>query len=500
MSDLDEKRIFRNAFVLYGRILISVCLSLYSSRVILEALGIRDYGIYNVVGGVIALLSFLNATMSGATQRFLNFEMGRGRHDRLSDIFSSAWAIHMVIALAVVVLGETIGLWAVNNFLVIAPERMAAARLTYQFSLGAGVLAVLTVPFSGAVFAHEKMKVYAAFSLTFSILKLAVALAILYFASFDNLIVFSGLMFVVQIVHFCCFMFYGIRKFPECTLRIVVCRRAIRHMLRFSGSDMIGTSCATIEQQGILVILNRFGGTVLNAAGGLASMVILTVNQFGAEIIMSFRPQIIRRYAAGCFDEMQRLLAKCANLSILLMAFFAVPCFVEIDFVLHVWLKTVPAHTSDFCRIGLMASMSQMAVITLACGIHATGKVFSYSVITGITYLIELPATYILIVRTQNPDWAYILPVVQLTFNTFMVAWMLRCRIAQFKIIHFITRGFVLPTAITVGCVMVGRLISANMEPGWLRFLAVGCASGAIIALAVLCLTRLSAKGPVKQP
>lgn len=464
-----EKLIARNTLFLYGRILISILLSLYTSRVVLEMLGVKDYGIYNIVGGIIIILSFLNGTMSGATQRFLNYEMGCGKQGKLAETFSAAWVIHIIIATIVLIIGETVGVWLVNNYLVIAPERIIAANWTFQFSLLGGILTIIMVPFVGAIYAHEKLNIYAIFTLVFSFLKLCIALMLLYVARLDNLITFAALMTVVYLIHFLCFFIYALKKFPECTLRFRASSETIRSMLRYSGSDLIGTSCYTIETQGVLVVLNRIGGTVLNAAGGLTATVTLTINQFGSALIMAFRPQIIQQYAARNFEYMQRLLINCSKYAIILLTVFLVPAFIEMDYILNLWLTEVPQHTSEFCRITLLASMSQMAVTSLACGIHATGKVFVFSFVTGFTYIIQLPIMYWLILWTSNPDWAYILSIFQLTANVFIIAYMLNKKIAQFSIFKFVTRGFLAPSLITLVSFIVGLIPAILMSGGFLR-------------------------------
>lgn len=483
-ATVSDKRIAKNTIFLYIRILISICLSLYTSRVVLEMLGIRDYGVYNIVGGLILVLSFLNLSMSGATQRFLNFEMGRGEEGRLAETFSASWVIHVSISLIVLILGETVGLWFVNNCLVIAPERMNAANWTYQFSLISGIFTILMVPFSGAVIAHEKMNIYALFSLLFSFLKLLVVLLLLYVPATDNLIVYAGLILGVTILNFLCYLFYGIVKFSECSLSFKADMPAIKSILKFSGSDIIGTSCFAFESQGVLFILNRVGGTVLNAAGGLANTVGLNINQFGTSLIMAFRPQIIQQYAAKNYANMQRLMINCSKYAIILLAIFAIPVFVEINFVLGIWLKEVPEHTALFCRLILLSAMSQMAVVTLNCGIHATGKMFSFSAITGFTYIIELPIMYWLIQITDNPNWVYIIPVFQLTFLVWLVARMLFNRMSEFKMYRYILKGFISPTVIILFIGTIVLFVSLNLQSGWLRFVISGCLSTGLIGIA----------------
>lgn len=477
----NDRRIARNTGFLYLRMLVIMGVSLYTSRVVLDVLGVADYGIYNVVGGLVVILSFLNGTMSGATQRFLNYEMGRGEAGLLKATFASAWAIHLAIAAILLLLGETAGLWFVKNYLVIEPERMTAAMWIYQFSLWGALFSVLLVPFNGAVFAHERMNVYAYITLLFTFLKLGVALLLLYVASADTLIAYAALIFAVNVVNFLCYFIYCLRNFSECGISVKAPAAQVRNMLVYSGSDLIGTACYTIENQGVLVILNRIGGTVLNAAGGLCVTVCSAISQFGSSIIMAFRPQIIKQYAARDYDYMQTLMVNCSKYSILLLALFAIPAFVEMDYLLELWLKEVPAYTALFCRLALIMALSQMAVFTLNAGIHATGRIFRFSLITGLTYIIELPIMYVLMRHTGNPAWAYIIPIFQMTFNVALVSVMLRNRMAEFKIMRFICSGYLQPVAVvlTVGIVM--WMTTSVFKDSLLRLLMVGFTSALLV-------------------
>lgn len=465
------------------RMLFTMGVSLYTSRVVLDVLGVSDYGIYNVVGGLVVILSFLNGTMSGATQRFLNYEMGRAEAGDLRQTFASAWVIHLSISAILLVLGESVGLWFVKHYLVIAPERMNAALWTYQFSLFGALFSVLLVPFNGAIFAHERMNVYAYITLLFTFLKLAVALLLLYVASTDNLVIYAALIFVVNVVNFTCYFVYCMRKFDECSLSLRAPWTRIKAMLGYSGSDLIGTACYTVENQGVLVILNRVGGTVLNAAGGLCVTVSSTISQFGTSIVMAFRPQIIKQYAAGDYGYMQILMVNCSKYAILLLGLFAVPAFIEMDYLLALWLKEVPAYTALFCRLALLMSLSQMAVTTLNAGIHATGRIFTFSLFTGLSYILELPVMYWLMRLTDNPAWAYIVPVFQMIFLVGLICFMLRRRLAEFDIRRFVIKAYISPAVVVVASAAMAGVAVLFMEDSFLRLLVVSLLSATLLIL-----------------
>jgi len=473
MTRANDRRIARNTGFLYMRMLITMGVSLYTSRVVLDVLGVSDYGIYNVVGGLIVILSFLNGTMSGATQRFLNYEMGRGEEGNLKRTFTAAWVIHLAIACVLLVLGETVGLWFVKTHLVIIPSRMDAALWTYQFSLFGALFSILLVPFNGAIFAHERMNVYAYITLLFTFLKLGAAMLLLYVAVADNLIVYAALIFAVNVINFLCYLVYCMRKFDECGLSLSAPWAQIKSMLGYSGSDLIGTTCYTIENQGVLVILNRIGGTVLNAAGGLCVTVSSSISQFGLSIVMAFRPQIIKQYAARDYGYMQTLMVNCSKYAILLLALFAIPAFVEMDYLLGLWLKVVPPQTVLFCRLALLAAVSQMAVYTLNAGIHATGKIFSFSVFTGLSYIIELPLMYWMMSWTGNPAWAYIIPVFQMMFLVGLVCVMLRNRLSAFSIRRFVWKGYFSPILAVAFVGLVSCVFAGLMADSFVRLLCV---------------------------
>lgn len=481
MSRENDRRIARNTVFLYIRMLLTMGVSLYTSRVVLDVLGIADYGVYNVVGGLVVILSFLNGTMSGATQRFLNFEMGRGEAGKLRETFASAWVIHLSIAAVLLVVGETAGLWFVNNVLVIDETRIHAANWTYQYSLFGSIFAVLLVPFNGAIFAHERMNIYAYFTLLFTFLKLGVALLLLYVASADTLVTYAALIFAVNVVNFFCYFIYCLKNFKECRISLKAPLLQIKAMLLYSGSDLIGTACYTIENQGVLVILNRIGGTTLNAAGGLCMTVCSAVSQFGSSIVMAFRPQIIKLYAAGDYSYMQTLMVNCSKYAILLLAVFAIPVYVEMDYLLGLWLKEVPDHTSLFCRLALFMAVSQMTVYTLNAGIHATGKIFRFSTFTGLSYIIELPIMYVLMRWTANPAWAYIVPIFQMMFCVGLVSVMLYNRMRQFDIRRFIVDGYIMPVIVVLTVGIIVNLAAMLLDDSFLRLMFTGFVSTALL-------------------
>lgn len=477
-----DRRIARNTLFLYLRMFITLGVNVYASRVILDVLGVEDYGIYNLVAGVVVMLTFLNATLGGTTQRFLNYEMGRGESERLRDTFSAAWKIHCWLGVFVVVVGETLGLWAVNHYLVISPERLSAANWVYQYSVVGAVVTVMIVPFSGAVFAHERMGMFALVQLSTSLLKLGIVFILMFIKEADSLVMYAAMLTIVQLGQFAVFMVYCLKEFPECTLSMKSKHSMIMALLRYSGADFCGTTLYVAGLQGVIVVINRVGGVLLNAAAGVASTVSGAVNQFGNTIVMAFRPQIISEYAAGNYGRMQTLMTNCTKYSILLFGLFAVPVIVEMEYILKIWLKTVPMHSVMFCRLALVASLMTLAIQTLNAGMHATGRIFRFSLFTGISYVVNLPVIYVMMTWTGNPDWAYIVPIIQLLINVWLIQVMLHNRMPEFNGVNFFIKGFIAPITLLALSALSGRLCVLIPIHDFLRLVVTTLVTSAVIA------------------
>ena len=448
MTNQHDRRIARNTAFLYGKMLLTICISLYTSRVVLDTLGVSDFGTYSIVGCVVTVFAFLNGSMAGATQRFLNFEMGLGARGKLSHTFAASLLIHIGIALLLFIVGETIGLWYVNYWLKVPAERLMAANITYQLSLVAGAVSIIQVPFTASVISHERMDIFAYISLLNAVLRLAVALSLMLIGNADSLIVYAILMLLASIIVMMCYILYCHKHFSECKFKRSVPMRILRGILRFSLSDIFGNLCYTLRVQGMPVILNRFGGTVLNAAAGLTVTVSGAITQFGTSIISAFRPQIIQQYAAQNYENMQRLMINCAKYSVLMVALFAIPAIIKIDFLLDLWLKEVPKYTNIFCQLTIMAGVCELVVFTLNCGIHATGRILRMSVITGIIYLFELPIMWWAIWLTHSPWVVYAIHLATMMVIVVIVAMILHRQMIGFAIGRFAAKAVIMPALI----------------------------------------------------
>lgn len=481
MPSANDKRIAKNTVYLYGRMMLTIFISLYTSRVVLDVLGVSDYGIYNVVGGIVLILGFLNGTMSGATSRFISFELGVGDKLKLRNTFSAALTVHAFIALILLVLAETGGLWYVNHQLVIAPERLVAANWVYQFSILAAVATIFQIPYVAAIMAHESMGYYALVAIANVVLKLAIILIVKYVGGVDNLIFYGALFAVVAWIVAGMYMIYSKRHFAECKWSLHNDGAIVRSLLAFCSWDIYGNLACTSRAQGVLVVLNKFGGTVLNAAGGLCLTVASTISSFAGSITTAFRPQIIQQYAKGNYPYMLQLLNNCARYSLLLLGLLIIPIIIGMDGLLDLWLVEPPQFTSVFCRIALAAVCGELLTGVLSVGVHATGNVKRVSFITGTLYVIELPIMWLLLKITENPPIVYCVHLVMIFVIVYVNSLILKVQLHAFSVTRFWHRGVFTPMLILAVNFAVTYLLSRDWPMDILHLIVIGVISTVIM-------------------
>ena len=421
--------------------LLSVVVSLYTSRVVLEVLGVEDYGIYGLVGGVVAMFSFLNSTMAGATSRFLTFEMGRGDQDRLKATFSSALIIHIGIALLVLILAETVGLWFLNNKLVIPEGRMHAAHWVFQCSIISAMLTITQVPYNSLIIAHERMGVYAYIEILHVILKLLIVY-LLTLCEFDKLKLYSSLVLSVSLIVIIIYRVYCIRNFPESHFYIVFKAEIIRPMLSFSGWDLYGNMSVVVFIQGISVILNVFLGPVVNAANNIANTVQGVIKGFAFNIIQAFRPQIIKQYSQGKIDSVNHYCILASQYSLLLFSLFAIPLFWKAEYVLTIWLGELPDYSVPFLRILIVCLLFNLANNIVNIPIHACGKMTFFSVVTGTCFLLSLPIMYFALKKGVSVEVAYMVPLVSYILSLITSIAVLKRNIPAIDLTKLFLQGY----------------------------------------------------------
>ena len=394
--------------MMYVRMICSVLINLYASRVILDALGVEDFGVYNIVAGIVTMLGFLNTTMSGCTSRFLTYELGRGNIESLKKTFSTALLIHLLIAVIVLILGETVGLWLINTQLVIPVHKMTSVNYVYQFSLWATVVSFIQVPFTAEVVAHERIGVYAIIEILKVLLKLAASFIVAYTA-IDRLITYSMLLFIASIIVFIIYLYYCRKRFEEIYFSFCINKDVLLPMLKFTGWDLYGNASVVLQQQGTNILINRHFGAVLNAATGVATQASSAVSMFVTSFTMALRPPIIKKYAIGDIGGLQKLLL----ISIVICAFLAeiicLPLYLRIDYLMELWLKDVPAYAVAFCKWMLLANSIGIINSLFTTIIHATGKIRRLSLLSGSLYLSVILFSYFAFRFSGSPVLAYVI-------------------------------------------------------------------------------------------
>lgn len=390
----NNKRIAKNTLLLYFRMLFMMMVSLYTSRVVLNTLGVEDYGIYNVVGGVVAMFGFINGSMSSATQRYITFALGKGNMDNLKKVFSTALQIHILIAVIIILLGETIGLWFMYEKMQIPAERMDAAFWVLQCSILATAIMIISVPYNADIIAHEKMSAFAYISILEGMLKLAVVYLLLAFNS-DKLILYAFLILAVQLLIRFRYSSYCNKHFEESKYHHIWDKRLFKEMTGFAGWSMFGNLSAVLYGQGLNMLLNVFFGPIVNAARAVAVQVQNAIQQFVGNFQMALNPQITKTYAKGEMKEMHKLMFRSARFSFYLLFFLSLPVLFETDFILTIWLKTVPENSIIFLRIMICTSLIYTLANPMIIANQATGKVKKYQMVCGTILLMILPISYV---------------------------------------------------------------------------------------------------------
>ncbi len=399
--------IAKNTIALYFRMFLVLAVSLYTSRVILNTLGVNDYGVFNVVGGFVSMLAYLNKVFVDATQRFMVFSLGEKNEQRVKTVFSTAITIHLIIAGLIIIVGESFGLWFVNNKLVIAHERLYAANWVYQCALLSLVFSVISVPYKACIVAHEHMKIYAYFGIIEVVLKLLIVYA-LYLSSYDKLIVYSILHLLVSIALPFWNYFYCKKHFSESRWNRTLDIPLLKEMFAYSGWVMFGSLGFSFKDQFSNIIMNQFLGTAINAARGIAMQVNAVVVSFAENFTTALLPQITKEYAEGNIMRSKKLVTSGSKLSFYLMSLISIPVILNVRYILKLWLGVVPPYTDWFVIITLIAASYYAASKTLTIALQATGDIKWFQIGVSLIMLTELPMAYLLLRNGISPVWALV--------------------------------------------------------------------------------------------
>lgn len=415
--------------------LLTIGVSLYTSRVVLNSLGVQDYGVYSVVGGIVTLFSFFNSAMTSATQRFLTFDIGKNDLVQLKKTFNATLNIHIGIAILILLLAETIGLWFVNYKLNLPLERMTAANWVYQFSVITFLLGTIQVPYDALIIAREKMDIYAYMSIAEVLLKLIIVYVLVVF-DFDKLILYAGLLFLVSFIVRTVHKMYCKYHFEESKYQFFYEKELYLKLISYSGWNLFGNIAAVARSQGTNVLLNLFFGTVVNAAYGITLQVQSAVNMLVTNFQLAVNPQIIKNYAQGDLEQSKKLILQSAKFSYFLMLLIVCPILFNIDFVLKIWLKEPPQFTSMFVSLCLINLLIDCISGPLMTGAQATGNIKWYQIIVGALVFLNLPIAYILLYVYKKPELIFytsiLISFVSLVFRLYFVRNCLNLSIREF--------------------------------------------------------------------
>ena len=462
--NINNKRIAQNTLMLYFRMILTMGVSLYTSRVVLEVLGVEDFGIYSVVGSVVVMFGFLNYAMSTATQRFFSFELGRKNIDQLKKVFSLSVSIHAIIAIFIFLLAETIGLWFLNARLAIPLERMETANWVYQFSVFTFMVNVMAVPYNAAIISHERMNIYAYVSILEVILRLAIVFLLQCF-EFDKLQLYAIFVFIVSLIIRVVYQVYCKRKFEECTYRFVWDKDLFIKMTSFSGWSLFGQLSRMGVNQGIDFALNIYFGVIINAATGVANQVLNAVRNLVNNFQTAFNPQLIQTYSSGNLEVHRVLLSRASRISYYLLYIISLPVLINTSYILHLWLKEVPDHSVTFTQLIITFSLIEALGAPLWMSMQATGKIKTYQIIVSSINALNIPIAFVCLYQglaVESIFYAKIL--IGLFMYIFRVLYILP--LINFSYMDYFKKVVYPTVAITLFTICILLIVSTYLDGG----------------------------------
>ena len=450
--------------------------SLYTSRIVLATLGAEDYGLYNVVGGIVTMFSFLNGSLGAATSRYITFELGKKNYERLNQIFNAALLTHVFIGLIIAFLAETVGLWFFYEKMIIPKDRVSAAFWVYQISIISSMVSLTQVPYNATIIAHENMKVYAYVGMIDVILKLIVVYLIA-ISPFDKLVFYACLLFLINIGNRLFYRVYCIKHYPESRIKLCKEKKLYKDMFKYAGSDLIGNVSVLAQGQGLNILLNIFYGPIVNAARAVAYQVQGSVTQFGRNFMTAVRPQIIKLYAQGEIKEMFKLVYLGSNFSYYLMLLFIIPICLEADYILSLWLGKYPDHSVAFLRLVFIICLIQTLKTPRTIVLHATGKLFLANVVVGTLLCCAFPLAYLFLKMGGEPESVFWAANITMFLSEFVSVFIVR-KYVEYSILDYLLNVHFRCAAVTaVSFVIPYFLYSRIMEPSFLRLVFTCCIS-----------------------
>jgi len=478
-----NKRIAINTGMLYFRTFFTMGVSLYTSRVILNALGVEDFGIYNVVGGIVVMFSFLNYAMGASTSRFLIFELGKKDYKQLKKVFSATLTGHILIAFVVFIFAETIGLWFLTHKLVIPEARISVTHLVYQLSIVSSLVSLTQVPYNAAIIAHERMNVYAYVTIVDVVLKLMVAY-LLYIGNFDKLKIYAILVFLVTLTIAMIYRIYCKKNYEECSYSFQWDKALYKKLFSFSVWDSYGALAVLGMGQGLNLLLNMFFGPTVNAARGIAYQVQTAISGFGNNFMLAVKPQIIKLYAENNIAQMMKLVFASSRYSFFLIYILSLPLLLETPFVLELWLKIVPEHTVSFCRLILINELIWSMRSPIVTSFHAVGQIKVANLVCGTLFYFIVIASYFCLKMGFSPESVFIVTIVVSVMVQITELFLLK-RLIKYSVWAYTKQVVWLCLLVVIASAIFPYMLSTMLAPGYLRFLVIGFTCVITVAISV---------------
>lgn len=467
----NNKRILKNTLYLYIRMFITMLIGLYTSRVVLHTLGIVDFGIYNVVGGIVIMLNFLSNSMSNASERFLAFEIGKGDEDKLQNIFATIGNIYLTLSGFIFILSETVGLWFVTNKLNIPSDRLSAALFVYQLSIFSFIFTILRIPFNAEIVAHERMNFYALIGIVETVAKLVIVF-LLVILDLDKLKLYSVLMCAVVLLTTTVFSIYCKINFSECRFKLFWDKKIFNSIFSFAGWSLFENLSFVSLDQGVNILINLFFGPTVNAARGVAYQVKAQIVSFVGNFQIAASPQIVKYYAMNEIDKMKKLTYDSSRISYYLLLILSLPAIIEMDFLLRLWLYKVPPYTIIFTRLILVNSLADCMGGTINTAALATGKIKYYQLFSGIVLLLVIPLSYISLHLGYPPEITIIIAIVFSIIALFVKLYILKT-ILNFSMLEYLHQVVFYNIMITLIASVIPVFVYLQMSNSFVSFLIV---------------------------
>ncbi|MCQ2256413.1 MAG: oligosaccharide flippase family protein [Bacteroidaceae bacterium] len=484
MPESSSKTIAKNALYLYIRTLITTLVGILTSRIVLQTLGVEDYGLYSVVGGVVGLFGFINGSMCSTTSRFITFDLGRGDIKKTNDTFCTAMLVHISIAVFVLILAETVGLWFLCNKVVVPEGRMHAAHWVYQLSILSALLGITQVPYDACMTAHERFDISAGISMFSTFAKLGVLYLVNLF-TYDNLITYAILILLISYGTILFSRFYCVRHYSESSFHWMIDKEQIKPMLSFSGWQMVGCIGLVASQQGRSIVVNMFYGVVANAAVGIGQTVSGAINGLAYNLILAFQPSITKSYAAQRYEEFEQMVIKAGVLSFLMFSVFSIPLFVELDYVLDLWLGIVPQYAAEICGVHLILSNFAMIGIVLGDALHAIGRNRNQNAFSSIINILSVIIMYLFCRNSMGLIPSYMVATSLQIFDIFYKLHLYKCYTDKTVAWAFFVRVIFRMSLMYFFQLFVLLLLKNCLSGGFVGFVIV-CVSSSLMSLVML--------------